>query len=70
MKLFPSSIGPIAVGGIIRTLGWEKLPNWECMIVHRKRGLLLSEDVDDIKKGWEVAEPGFYVEEIDEKRGS
>ena len=30
-------------------LGWKKEPNWECMFVHRKQGLFLSENVDDIK---------------------
>ena len=30
-------------------LGWEKIPNWECMFVHRKQGSLLSVYVDDIK---------------------
>ena len=30
-------------------LGWEKVPNWECLFVHRKPGLFLSEYVDDIK---------------------
>ena len=30
-------------------LGWEKIPNWGCMFVHRKQRLLLSGDVDDIK---------------------
>ena len=30
-------------------LGWEKIPNWECMFVHRKQGLFLSVYVDDIK---------------------
>ena len=29
-------------------LGWEKLPNWESMFVHRKQGLFLSVNVDDI----------------------
>ena len=29
-------------------LGWEKIPNWECLFVHRKQGLLLSVYVDDI----------------------
>ena len=33
-------------------LGWEKVPNWECMFVHRKQGLFLSENVD-IKNGWQ-----------------
>ena len=27
----------------------EKGPNWECRFVHRKQGLFLSENVDDIK---------------------
>ena len=30
-------------------LGWEKVPNWESLFVHRKQGLYLSVDVDDIK---------------------
>ena len=30
-------------------LGWEKIPNWECMFAHRKQGLFLSVYVDDIK---------------------
>ena len=29
--------------------GWEKIPNWECLFVHRKEGLFLSVYVDDIK---------------------
>ena len=33
--------------------GWEKIPNWECLFVHREKGLFLSVYVDDIKKiGW------------------
>ena len=30
-------------------LGWEEVPNWECMFVHRKQVLFLSAYVDDIK---------------------
>ena len=30
-------------------LGWEEIPNWECMFVHRKQMLFLSVYVDDIK---------------------
>ena len=30
-------------------LGWEEVPNCECMFVHRKPGLFLSVFVDDIK---------------------
>ena len=29
--------------------GWEKIPNWECLFVHREKGLLLSVYVDDMK---------------------
>ena len=32
--------------------GWEKIPNWECLFVHRETGLFLSVYVDDIKIGW------------------
>ena len=31
---------------------WEKVPNWECLFVHREKGLFLSVYVDDIKIGW------------------
>ena len=34
--------------------GREKIPNWECLFVHREKGLFLSVYVDDIKlAGWE-----------------
>ena len=29
--------------------GWEKVSNWECLFVHRGKGLFLSVFVDDIK---------------------
>ena len=29
--------------------GWEKIPNWEFLFVHREKGLFLSVYVDDIK---------------------
>ena len=29
--------------------GWEKIPNWESLFVHREKGLFLSVYVDDIK---------------------
>ena len=29
--------------------GWEKIPNWECLFVHREKELFLSVYVDDIK---------------------
>ena len=31
--------------------GWEKIPNWECLFVHRGKGIFLSVYVDDIKLG-------------------
>ena len=34
---------------ILLKYGWEKFPNWECLFVHRKKGLFLSVYVDDIK---------------------
>ena len=41
-----------AVGKTVRKsieLGWEKVPNWECLFAHRKQMLFLSVHVDDIK---------------------
>ena len=29
--------------------GWEKVSNWECIFVHREKGLFFSVHVDDIK---------------------
>ena len=29
--------------------GWEKIPNWVCLFVHRENGLFLSVHVDDMK---------------------
>ena len=29
--------------------GWEKIPIWECLFVHREKGLFLSVYVDDLK---------------------
>ena len=34
---------------ILLKRGWEKIPNWECLFVHREKGLFLSVYVDDIK---------------------
>ena len=34
---------------ILLKYGWEKIPNWECLFVHREKGLFLSVSVDDIK---------------------
>ena len=51
---------------VLLGLGREKVPNWECLFVHRKQGLFLSENVDDIQSGWKNAESGSHVEEFDE----
>ena len=29
--------------------GWEKIPNWGCLFVHREKGLFLSLHVDNLK---------------------
>ena len=34
---------------ILLKYGWEKVSNWECLIVHREKGFFLSVYVDDIK---------------------
>ena len=34
---------------ILLKYGWEKIPNWECLFVHREKRLFLSVYVDDIK---------------------
>ena len=36
--------------------GWEKIPNWECLFVHREKGLFLSVYVDD-KICWKETKP-------------
>ena len=34
---------------VLLELGWEKVPNWECLFVHPKQGLFSSVYVDDIR---------------------
>ena len=34
---------------ILLMYGWEKVSNWECLLVHREKGLFLLVYVDDIK---------------------
>ena len=34
---------------ILSQHGWEKVSNWECLFVHREKGLFLSVCVDDTK---------------------
>ena len=38
-----------AIWKILLKHGWEKIPNWECLFVHREKGLFFSVYVDDIK---------------------
>ena len=61
-------------------LGWEKVPNWECLFVHRKQRLFLSVHVNDIKmagenqnmtpmwkklmKGVDLGEPTSFLDHI------
>ena len=42
--------------------GWEKIPNWECLFVHREKRLFLSVYVDDIKIGWKETKSRSDVE--------
>ena len=37
------------LGKVLLGLGWEKVSNWSCLFVHRKKGLFLTVYVDDIK---------------------
>ena len=43
--------------------GWEKVSNWECLFVHREKGLFLSVCVDDIKLAGKKQniDPVWYV---------
>ena len=36
-------------GKILSEHGWEKVPNWECLFVHREKGLFLFVYEDDLK---------------------
>ena len=38
-----------AIENVLLKHGWEKIPNWECLSVHREKGLFFSVYVDDIK---------------------
>ena len=42
----------LTIENILLKHGWEKIPYWECLFVHREKGLFLSVYVDDIKIGW------------------
>ena len=42
-------IGERQFENILLKHGWEKIPNWECLFVHREKGLFLFVYVDDLK---------------------
>ena len=45
--------------------GWEKIPNWECLFVHREKGLFLSVYVDDIKLAEvDLGEPTSFLDHV------
>ena len=59
--------------------GWEKIPNWKCLFVHREKGLFLSVYVDEIKlagkkqnldpmwkllKEVDLGEPTFFLDHV------
>ena len=60
--------------------GWEKIPNWECLFVHREEGLFCSVCEDDIKlagkkqnpdpmwkllkKEVDLGEPTFFLDHV------
>ena len=48
--------------------GSEKSLNWECLFVHRARGLFLSVYVDDIQMAGKNRKPGTDLENFDERR--
>ena len=37
------------LAGLLWERQFEKIPNWECLFVHREKGFFLSVYVDDIK---------------------
>ena len=37
------------IENVLMEHGWEKIQNWECLFVHRQKGLFLSVYLDDIK---------------------
>ena len=70
-KFIWSSISWIGMGKRIRRssffeLGWEKVPNWECMFVHR----FFCQCMWMTSNGWKETEYVSQVEEMDDKRWS
>ena len=46
---FPGLLWERQFEKILLKYGWEKVSNWECLFVHREKGLFLSVYLDDIK---------------------
>ena len=46
----------------LKKKGWEKVPTWECLSVHKKLGLFFSVHVDGIQIDLKEAKHGFHVE--------
>ena len=55
---------------VLLELGLEKVPDWDCLFVHRKQGLFLSVYVDDMKMAGKKQNMALHAEEIDETCGS
>ena len=47
--------------GILLELRWDRVPNWECLFVHRKHGLCLSVFVDDITMAGTKTDHGSHM---------
>ena len=48
--------------------GWEKIPNWECLFVHREKWVILVCACGWFKTGWQETEHRPNVENTDERR--
>ena len=47
---------------VLLELGWEEVPNWKCLFVHRKQELFLSFKCGWHQNGWKEAECGSNVD--------
>ena len=53
---------------VLLKYGWEKVPNWECLLVNREKRLFLSVYVDDFKTGWKETKKQSGAEDTHERR--
>ena len=56
---------------VLMGVGWKKVPNWECLFVHRKQGLFLLVFVDHIRmagktlmKFVDLGEPTSFLDHV------